>query len=191
MNPTMGNYALELLSCITFFLATPCFALPEDSQAVLEMHSGSADMNQATHRGVFLDHVALDQGTTHIRALKAMTKSNEKNQLTEAIIIGNTEHPAHYWVLMAAEKPILHAYADTMYYYPAKHVIKLVGHAHLEQGKNSFSAPIICYDTLHHHALSEQKNNERTVIVFHPETRSPSRLEHPMPSHPLPKPDPS
>jgi len=148
---------------------TATFALPEDNQAVLEMRAGSADINQETHQGEFLNHVELDQGTTHIRAAKAITESNAKNQLVKAVISGDTKQQAHYWVLVAVNKPMLHAYADTIYYYPEKHLIQLVGHAHVEQGTNSFSAPIINYDTLHQHVTSEQKNNERTVIIFHPE----------------------
>lgn len=145
------------------------FALPEDSKAVLEMHAGSADINQQTHQGTYLNQVELDQGTTHIRALKAITESNEKNQLTKAIIIGDQKNPAHYWAMIANNKPELHAYAETIEYYPEQHLIKLIGQARIEQGKNSFSAPIICYDTLKQHITSEQKENERTVIIFYPE----------------------
>ncbi|MDP3704547.1 MAG: lipopolysaccharide transport periplasmic protein LptA [Legionellaceae bacterium] len=172
----MVRIQASLLTCLMFGLNAPSFALPEDSQAVLEMHAGSADINQETHRGIFIGNVELDQGTTHIRAVKAITESNAKNQLTKAIIRGDTEHQAHYSVLVALDKPLLHAYADTIYYYPGKHTIKLIGHAHVEQGNNSFSAPIICYDTLHQHVTSEQKDNERTLIIFHPDR--PSKISH-------------
>lgn len=173
MNRIMANIKITfLLFYLIFCSSSSSFALPEDSQATLEMHAGSADINQETHRGVFKDQVELDQGTTHIRAVKAITESNTKNQLTKAVIIGDAEHQAHYWVLIALDKPLLHAYADTIYYYPDKHLIKLVGHAHVEQGNNSFSAPLICYDTLRQHVTSEPKDNERTLIIFHPEKKS-------------------
>lgn len=148
------------------------FALPEDSKAVLEMHAGSADLNQETHRGVYLDQVELDQGTTHIRANKALTEANTKNQLTKAVIEGDNQQQAHYWVLVALDKPIVHAYADKIIYYPQDHRIELIGHAKVEQGDNSFTAPFIAYDTLHQHVTSKANDNERTTIIYHPEKKT-------------------
>lgn len=164
---------IKVSQTLIIFLCTfnTVFALPSDNQAAIEMRSGSADISQETHRGVYLGNVELDQGSTHIRAAKAITEGNKQNQLTKAIISGDKEHLAHYWVMQSLDKPELHAYADTIYYLPQQHLIKLVGHAKVIQGNNSFSAPIICYDILHQHVTSEHANNARTVIIFHPDKK--------------------
>ena len=155
--------------CILLFLiANHCFALPDDRLKVTQLQAGSADLNQQTHRGVYLGNVQLDQGTTHIRATRAITEGNAKNQLVKAVIKGNQTTQAHYWTLTAADKPPLHAYADTIYYYPERHIIELIGHAKVEQGDDSFAAPEISYDTLHQHIISNKDGKNRTMIIIHP-----------------------
>lgn len=149
-------------------LLKPCYALPEDGKQVLTLAANSADISQTLHQGTYDGDVALDQGTTHIRADKATTLMDEKNKLTKAMIYGKAENQAHYWVLMDASKPMVHAYADTIEYIPEKHLIKLIGHARVEQGKNSFSAPVITYDTESQQVTTEHKPNERTTIVYYP-----------------------
>jgi lipopolysaccharide export system protein LptA len=149
-----------------------CFALPEDRKETMKLSAGSADLDQQVHRGVYIDNVILDQGSTHIRAAKAITEGNAKNQLIKAIIQGNKEAQAHYWTLTDPKKPPMHAFADTIYYYPIDNLIKLVGNARIEQGADSFSGPHITYDTLHHHVVSKSNGQGPTTIVFHPGTNS-------------------
>ncbi len=154
---------------LTTFLCNPIAALPEDQAQIVQLRAGSADINQQTHTGIYLEDVQLDQGTTHIRAMEATTTGNEKNQLILAVIKGNRDNQAHYWTLPAADKPIMHAYANTMKYYPERHVIELIGNARVEQGNNSFAAPKITYDTKAQHIVSEASGTARTTIIFHPE----------------------
>lgn len=154
---------------IFIFICNHAIALPDDRDQIVEVRAGSADINQQTHKGIYLDDVQLDQGTTHIRAAEATTIGNEKNQLTLAIIKGNSKVQAHYWTLPAADKPIMHAYANTIKYYPERHLIELLGNARIEQGNNSFSAPKISYDTQAQHVVSEASGTEKTIIIFHPE----------------------
>jgi len=144
------------------------FALSDDHTQIMQLSAGSADLNQQTHRGIYIADVKLDQGTTHIRAAKAVTVGNTKNQLIKAIIQGNDAAQAHYWTTTDMKKPPMHAFANTIYYYPILHMIKLVGHARVEQGDDSFSAPHITYDTIHHHVVSKSDGQEPTTIIIHP-----------------------
>jgi lipopolysaccharide export system protein LptA len=157
-------------SFIVFFLllTSSCFALPDDRVQTMQFRADSADLNHQTHRGVYIGDVQLDQGSTHIRAAKAVTEGNLKNQLVKAIIKGNKEAQAHYWTLTTADKPPMHAYADIIYYYPEKHSIELIGNAKVEQGNDSFSASKISYDTLHHLVVSKNDSKTRTTIIIHP-----------------------
>jgi len=163
--PWWTRFALSTLLLCTNIT----FALPTDKDQIVELRAGSADINQQTHKGIYLDDVQLDQGSTHIRAHKAITTGNEKNQLILAVIKGNQNAPAHYWTIPAENKPPMHAYADTMNYYPERHLIELIGNARVEQGNNSFAAPAITYDTLGQHIVSKSTGTARTTIIFHPE----------------------
>ncbi len=145
------------------------FALPEDRQELMHLKADSADLNQSTHRGVYSGHVELDQGTTHVRAVEAITEGNEKNQLIKAVAKGSKKDQAHYWSLPDKDKPEVHAYADSIYYLPEKHRIELIGNARIVQGNNSFSAPKIIYDTEKQHVITQASGNQRTTIIFHPE----------------------
>ena len=159
-----------ILFCVFFLLLTgkTCFALTEDRTQIMEVHARSADLNHQTHRGIYSGDVEVDQGSTHIRAAEAITEGNLKNQLVKAIIKGNKEAQAHYWTINEANKPPLHAYADTIYYYPERHLIDLVGNARVEQGDDSFTAPKISYDILHQHVISKSDGKGRTSIIIHP-----------------------
>jgi lipopolysaccharide export system protein LptA len=155
------------------FIQGISIALPDDGQQILHVRAGSADINQQTHEGIYLNQVELDQGSTHIRASEATTHTDEKNKLVVAIIKGNATEQAHYWALPSTDKPEVHAYADTIKYYPERHFIELIGHARVEQGDNSFSAPRIRYDMIAQHVQSTtDTTGARTTIIFHPETKS-------------------
>ncbi len=174
MNQIMGS---RVIACIIYLLLfcnpmNVCFSLPEDKQAVIQFRADSADINQTTHHGIYTGNVQLDQGSTHIRAAEAITEGNQKNQLIKAIIKGNKDIPAHYWTLTANDKPPLHAYAETIHYYPEKQRIELIGNARVEQGTNSFSAPKITYDMVQQHVVSESNGKARTTIIIHPEKQT-------------------
>ena len=159
-----------LLIGITLLAYAPAIlALPEDQQQILELSANTADLNQETRHGEYIGAVELNQGTTHLRATKAITNTDAHNKLIVAIATGDSKNQVHYWTQTALDKPMMHAYADTINYYPERHLIELIGHARVEQGNNSFSAAKITYDTLKQHVLSEADTQNRTVIIFHPE----------------------
>ncbi len=158
---------------LLIFLACPSIslALPEDKSKLLQVKADFADINQETHNGSYNRHVELDQGSTHLRADNAQTKANQKNKLILAIANGNKNEQAHFWTLTDINKPPLHAYANIIRYFPNKHLIELEGNARVEQGKDSFSAPKISYDTLHKHVVSNAQGLAQTIIIIHPEKK--------------------
>ena len=161
-----------VLSTLLSLLTSLSFALPDDRAQATQLQARTADLDQQSHRGIYRGDVELDQGTTHIRAARAITEGDAKNQLIKAIIIGNKKEQAHYWTLTAIDKPPLHAYADTINYYPERHLIELLGHARVEQGDDSFSANQISYDTLRQHVISNGDGKGRTTIIIHPGNHS-------------------
>lgn len=159
--------------CLLFLFSSHfSFALPDDRLQTMALHANSAELDHHLHRGIYLGDVEMHQGSAHMSAAKAITQGNLKNQLMEAIISGSKHAQAHYWVTPEKNKPPVHAYADTIHYYPDRHLIELIGHARVEQGNNSFSAHKIAYDIVHQHVVSNSDTHQRTTIIIHPEKRS-------------------
>lgn len=148
------------------------YSMPDDREKVVELSADYADLSQETHRGEYQGHVTFDQGTTHLRADKAITEGNRQNKLTLAMALGSIKDQAHYWTQTSPQKPLLHAYADKIRYYPEKHLVELIGNAKITQGDNSFSGPKISYDTVKQHVISKGDAKNKTIIIIHPEKKN-------------------
>ncbi len=146
------------------------YALPEDRQAMFYLKSDTADIDQSTHVGIFTGHVEIDQGTTHLRSNTAKTIGNANNQLTQAIAKGSPSKQAHFWSQMSDNKPLLHAWADAIYYFPEQNRVELVGNAKVQQGDDTFKAPKIIYDTKNQHVITKAEGTQRTTITLNRET---------------------
>jgi lipopolysaccharide export system protein LptA len=147
------------------------YALPGDKEQTMHVVSDSADLSQKNHKGTYTGNVEFIQGSTNLHAANAITQGNDKNQLVLAIANGGKGKQAHYWTETGPDKPPFHAYADTIKYYPLRHLIELIGNARVEQGPNSLSAAKISYDTLEQHVVSESKGTTRTTIILYPEKK--------------------
>jgi lipopolysaccharide export system protein LptA len=170
MSQNMLKYCL--IFGLAFAITQYTWAMRDDRDKVAQLTANTADLNQQTHRGEYIGDVQFDQGTTHLRALKAITDVDAQNKLIYAVAFGDKENPAHYWEQTAVDKPLLHAYAHEIRYYPARHLIELLGDARVVQGEDSFSAPQISYDTLKQHVVAKSDRKNRTVIVIHPGKKS-------------------
>jgi lipopolysaccharide export system protein LptA len=169
MSLSMPKFRINCISLLVLILASKLsLAMPDDREKIIELSADSADLNQQTHRGEYIGSVQFDQGTTHLRATKAVTKGDKQNKLVFAIANGNEKEQAHYWEQTAIDKPLLHAYADIIRYYPNRHLIELIGNARVSQGDSSFAAPQISYDTLKQHVFSKSDGKTRVTIVVHP-----------------------
>lgn len=165
-------YLLKVKSCLFIIISLyyfQAYALPSDKEKIVHVLADSADLNQQKHKGIYTGNVIFEQGTTNLRAALAMTQGNLKNQLTLAVANGIKGVPAHYWTETGPDKPPFHAYADTIRYYPLKHLIVLTGNARIEQGTNSLSAAKISYDTVKQQVVSQGDKKTRTTIIFYPE----------------------
>lgn len=166
----------RFLFLILMLLCNLAVAMPNDRDKLMTLTADRADLNQHTHRGTFDGHVQIDQGTTHLRANNAITEGDQHNKLVMAVAKGSKDKPAHCWTQTAADKPLLHAYADTIRYYPDRHLIELIGNASVKQGKNSFAAAKISYDTLKQHVLSQSNTTSRTKIVIYPDKQASKKI---------------
>lgn len=157
----------NIAKIIILFWAGIASALPSDRDAPIELSADTMDLSQAAHRVIFQGRVHFDQGTRHIRALRAITEADKENKLAKAHALGSDKFPAHYWEKIAADKPILHAYAKEIRYYPKQHRIELIGHARVQQGEEVFAAEKIIYDTLKQAVETDSIQGSRTEIIVH------------------------
>lgn len=162
--PARGKWGILIL----IFLMSPLYALTSDKTEVMHVRADTADLNQKKHLGTYTGHVALTQGTSNIRAAHALTQGDVSNQLTLAIAKGNDGKQAHYWTQTDPNKPPFHAWADTIRYYPLRHLIELVGHAKVQQGDHSMQAAKISYDTVAQHVMTQGDAKNRINIIIHP-----------------------
>lgn len=157
-----------LFICFLLLLSQTIAALPEDREKPAQLKANTADLNQQSHRGEYSGKVKFDQGTTHLRATKAITQGDKQNKLISAFAFGDKNKQAHYWEKTSVDKPILHAYADEIRYYAARHLIELKGNARVIQGEDSCTAVNISYDTVKQHVIAKSTGKNRTVIIIHP-----------------------
>jgi lipopolysaccharide export system protein LptA len=163
--PKIAATILTSFGLFLFAFSPYLFALPEDSKQPLLVRADSVDLNQKQHLGTYIGNVAVDQGSTHIRAIKAVTESDAQSHLIKAIIEGDSTMQAHYWTIQNQAKPELHAYADTIFYYPKEHQIVLAGHAFVVQDQNKISASTIRYNTETQQVMTSFKGEQTTISI--------------------------
>jgi len=157
-----------LLLCL---LQYPSYALDADRFCAMQISAEYVDINQLLRQGTYTNDVILDQGTTHLRAAKAITHMNDKNKFIKATAYGDKSQQAHCWTTLDEQKPPLHAFADKITYHPEIDVLELSGSARIMQGKDSFSAPYIRYNTKNKHVVTKKIKNERTTIIIQQEKK--------------------
>ena len=161
-----------LLNCLLLSWASLALALSEDQQQPIILHAGFVELNQSTHHGNYRLGISIDQGETHIRADSATTQSDKDNQLTEATIMGSNKEQAHFWSLIAKDKPLMHAYADKIIYFPLTQDIELQGHARVEQGRHLFTAGFIRYNLKTQDLATHLSHGEQSTLIIQPELTS-------------------
>jgi len=166
----MGNRMILNLLCLSL-ITSNAFALTSDRSKLVYFSSGHASLDEKTGQGIYSEGISIDQGTTHLRATDATTIMNPEHQLTRAIAHGNTQEQAHFWTCTSTDKPSLHAYADTLSYYPFENRLELVGHARITQGDNTLQAPTINYDTKAERLITTSNTDKKqgTLILIRPE----------------------
>ncbi len=147
------QHSLALLLFTSTLHATP-----------INISAGFASIDQNTHEHLFRQEVQIDDDHQHLRAAWVKVTTDQQNQLVQAVAHGDHNTAAHLW--STEKEPSLHAYANEIQYYPKEHRVILTGNAHLAQGKNSFSAPKITYNTLTQHIVSEAQGDQRTTIIL-------------------------
>lgn len=167
-NKMHANFFKTLLFFILFTLSISAFALEEDKNQPLYVQADSVSIDNKIGQSQYKGNVDVRQGNSHLTADKAIVYLDKNNTIKEAIAYGNTSTQAHYQTITDPKKPELNAWADTIHMYPQEHLVYLMGHAHVTQGMDSYTAPEIQYNSVTQRVFSKQSTQGRTVIVIHP-----------------------
>lgn len=166
---------MKPLFCLFFMILLPslCLALASDQNKPITMRADQVELQQAKQLGLFKGHVEVDQGSSHLRSGSAIAYTDKHNKILKAVAIGTSKKQASFTTTQKPHEPALHAYADSITFYPQDNRIVLEGNATLHKGMNKFSAAIIKYDIKNQHVISQEdkQGNGRTTIIIHPQKK--------------------
>lgn len=168
------NYLLRrmipqsIIFILMISLANPSFSLRQDQYEKLWIRADHSSLNYKTGINVYEGNVILDQGTSHLKADRLITKTNKKHQIQEAIAYGLTSQ-AEYWTLPSQQEKIIHATAKIIKFYPIENHIVLEQQAYLKQGENSFQGEQVIYNKQSETITVPALSQSRAVLIYHPE----------------------
>lgn len=169
LNAAKSFFNLDIILIVfTFIFTQQIYAITLTTTLPMRLFAQKADLDQKTHTGRYSGDVALHQGNNHLRAARAITKTDQQNQFIKAIAYGDAQKQVHFWSKADPEKPVIHAFADKIRYLPNQHTIELIGHARVKQGKNTFIAPYIHYDIKKEQVTSHANGKSLIHILFYP-----------------------
>ncbi len=126
-------------------IANGAQALPEDRAQPIKIEADRADMDEKKGVSTYSGTVILQQGSLSIEAEKITIRSNTAG-IEEVMAYGA---PAHFSQQPATDKPMTHAYGESIEYQLNSEQITLTGQAKLIQNGDAFSGKRIVYDIRH------------------------------------------
>jgi lipopolysaccharide export system protein LptA len=156
-----------LLLSLTYFIISPCFALPTDKDQPMYLTANTGHLNKATGINLFQGNIKVTQGSSILLADTLVLHTNKKNQLIEADAQGNL---ANFSTVTDIKKPRFVGVAQTIQYFPQQRIINLIGDAKATQGPNSYSAPRIEYNIDQQSVVSQASSQGRTTIIIQPQS---------------------
>lgn len=139
------GYYLIHSTILLSFVSVSTEALPNDHQAILHISADSSEYHYPARETCFIGHVSVDQGTTHMRAARLVTKKNSNNKIQYAFAYGNKQ-PVHYWTQPQKDGQWLHAYAKMIQFYPLVAQIVLLGNVNITHHGHRFQGQAIVYN---------------------------------------------
>ena len=155
-------------------LTASAFINDADAKQPITISAETVSVNRSTGEGIYQHDVKIDQGSTHIRGEKVTTNNDGHNKLAKITIEGQRLKKASYETQMDANKPVLIASANIIYYFPQKNYVILTGDANIVQGDNSIQGEHIEYDIkaqrMRATAVENNKGEKtRTTLIIKPE----------------------
>jgi lipopolysaccharide export system protein LptA len=159
---------LKSLSLFVLWMTlTPIgFARSSDEQQPYHFTSDSMVYNKNKRQTIYLGHVQVTQGTTHLSGDKIIVQYDQNTQIQTLITTGNL---AHYSTLPDHESDRLYAEAKKIIFNPITKKALLRHQAKITQKNNIFAGPRIWYDMAHGVVHTTPRQHQKTVIIIQPQ----------------------
>lgn len=161
--------ALLSLCLLMLCLSQLTYGLNTDRDQKVFITADSGVTNFKSGVDVYQGHVKVDQGTSHIRADKLITKRNKQRQIEEVLAYGFAQ-PAHYWTLTTTQEPPVHAHARFIRFLPLQQRVTLKKSVYIQQGQNTFRGQLIHYNQAKQIITVPPSRDAHAVIVYQPES---------------------
>lgn len=136
----------RIIALLTILSAIPANAenlrALEDRHQAIEIHADRAIRQERQGLTAYKGNVLIQQGSLRLEADAVTISQAESDSPTEIIASGQ---PAKFSQQPDPDKPLIHAWADTIYYHLGDGKILLDGNARLEQGEAQVSSARIEY----------------------------------------------
>lgn len=162
MRPLKFNSLLFLL-----LLSLNSLALPSDKQEKIFIIANTWLYNYKTGVDIYEGNVKIDQGTTHIRADKLITKRNKHHKIKEATAYG-MENAAKFWTTPKKDDPLIHATAKIIIFSPLLSNVTFKQNVVIQQKENTFHGELIHYNKNAQTITVPASEHARAVIVYNP-----------------------
>lgn len=118
------------------------YALPEDADQPIHIESDKAERYGNEGKTIYIGSVILTQGSLKLVADTLTILTNDNNEVSELIAIGN---PAHLQQRPEVDSPITHARGSTIKYFVDKEFVELIDNASLQQDNSKVESDHIEY----------------------------------------------
>ena len=138
-----GGSSATLLSFVSgMLISVQAFALPEDSQQPIHIHSDSAELDQNKNLAIYHGSVKMEQGTMTVTG-DTMTVVLQDQLVVRIIAEGDR---AHYQQQIKPDESMVLADAKKIVYFTQEERVELTGNAYLTQDKHEVTGELIKYD---------------------------------------------
>lgn len=145
-------------------------ALASDNNQPAHFLADQFQYNQKTNKTVFIGHVQMSQGSTHLSADQLTVYRDKDGKVTKTIAVSLSDQLAHYTTLPDNSDEVLDAVGKTIEYYPQIKKAIIKGSGVVTQGPNHFSGSFITYDIVKQQVISlPMAADEQTILVLQPQ----------------------
>ena len=158
------SLALALAISLLSIAAGDAFAIPEDAEQPIHIHSDSAELDQNKSIAIYHGSVRMEQGTMTVTGDKMTVEL--KDQLVVRITAEGDR--AHYQQQVKADESIVFADAKRIVYFTQEERVELTGNAYLTQDKNEFTGELIKYNVREGKVDAQANGQGKVQMILQP-----------------------
>ena len=159
---------LLLTSCITS--VTSSFALPDDSQKVIDIEADSAFIDNEKGNAIYIGNVKVTQGSILISANKlTITSSNTSKKYDKIYAKGTDEKIANFSQQLDLNGDIIISRGTKIFYDSTSSILEVEGHGYIKRGEDEITADFIRYDMTSGTFEAKKEKSGRVSMTLQPQ----------------------